>query len=513
MTELRPYLLPAIELIGVIVAAVTLVSVLVGTLVAVLRGFSGRGAFASYPLLLATRILTGRRHGGRGILDRMFPVSAQNFIAMVGTAVGVWALVVVLSVMGGFESDLKGKIVRNSPHVLIEPATPPENAAGWALLVEAAGAVPHVTAAEPFVDAEAMITSAFNMSPGLTLHGVAPGGALEKLWLSRSTTPAALRALAEPARMVVDRELGFARPAATAAPGDAVDGAPVVSASGDGGSEMPPIPTSATFTGRVLPGILIGEELARSLSVSPGDEVTMVVPDGDVGPLGVKPLTRVFRVAGTFLTGMYEYDLRTAYLTDRDAEALFLMAGPNRVAVMVDDIDHLESVSAGVAAAIAPLGGGEIRTVAQTNRSLFSALMVEKIAMFLVLGLVILVAAFNVFGSLLLITMERTRDIAIVQSLGATRRGIATVFLALGGSIGLVGTLAGLILGLGTCAYILGVGIRLPAEYYLRTLPVEVRPWEILAVAGAALGSGLLATLYPAASAAGLSPSEGLRND
>ena len=304
MTEFRAYLLPAIELIGVIVAAVTLVSLLVGGLVAVLRWFSGRGAFASYRLLLATRILTGRRHGGLGILDRLFPVSAQNFIAMVGTAVGVWALVVVLSVMGGFESDLKGKIVRNSPHVLIEPAAPPEDAAGWARLVAAAGAVPHVTAAEPFVDAEAMITSSFNMSPGLMLHGVAPGGALEKLWLRQSTSAASLRAMAEPARMVVDRELGFAKPAAAPAAG-ADDGEPGAQTGGDTAGEMPPIPTTPAFQGRVLPGILIGEELARSLSVSAGDEVTMVVPDGDVGPLGVKPLTRVFRVAGTFLTGMY----------------------------------------------------------------------------------------------------------------------------------------------------------------------------------------------------------------
>jgi len=139
--------------------------------------------------------------------------------------------------------------------------------------------------------------------------------------------------------------------------------------------------------------------------------------------------------------------------------------------------------------------------------------MIEKIAMFLVLGLVILVAALNIFASLILITMEKTRDIAVLRSIGATSKGVKRIFLALGSVIGVVGIISGLILGLGTCAYIYWVGISLPSAYYLRELPVAVQPLDVVLVVVAAMLAGLLATLYPASSATSKAPSEGLRND
>ena len=218
-------------------------------------------------------------------------------------------------------------------------------------------------------------------------------------------------------------------------------------------------------------------------------------------------------MVGTFASGMYEHDLKTAYVTLDEATRLFLLGTPNRIAVMLDDVDDLDAALPAVQAAVDRAGGGTVRTVAQVNRSLFSALLVEKIAMFLVLGLVILVAAFNVFGSLVLITMEKTRDIAVLRSVGATRAGVRGIFMALGGVIGVVGIIAGLLLGLGTCAYIAWAGIPLPAEYYLRELPVAVRPLEVALVTLAALAAGLLATLYPANTVAARAPSEGLRND
>jgi lipoprotein-releasing system permease protein len=276
---------------------------------------------------------------------------------------------------------------------------------------------------------------------------------------------------------------------------------------------MPPIPGPEETGRRVLPAILLGEELARGLSVGTGDEVTVVVPDGDVGPAGLRPRTRTFRVAGTFVSGLYEHDLRTAYLNVREAEVLFLLGGPNRGAVGTPDLRDLDRTATIAREVLERHGGGEVRTVQETNRSLFSALRIEKVAMFLVLGLVILVAGFNIFGSLVLVAMEKSRDMAVLRSLGATHQAIRDLFLALGSSIGAVGTVAGLALGLATCAYIQWAGIRLPAEYYLRTLPVEVRAVEVGLVGLAALGSALLATLYPALSVARPSPSEGLRND
>jgi len=515
MTVLASWLLPVLELLGVILAAIVLVSLLVTGLLRALRRLSDARAAPSWRSLLAMRILVGFRDERPGRLRRWIPVSGQNFIAMVGTAIGVWALIVVLSVMGGFEADLKGKIVRHSPTITVQP--PDRTGEGdAAALVEALArdldATPGATASEAFVEGEAMITSPTNMSPGMAIRALPTGGALERLWLAPSTPAKALRGLTDPLRQMTDREMGFARRGEAAPLGPVEppgDGVP----EGAGEASMPPIGASTSRSGRILPGILLGEELARSLAVGTGDEVIVVVPDGDVGPTGVRPRTRTYQVAGTFVSGLYEHDLKTAYMTVPEARNLFLLEAPNRVAVMLQDVDGLAPAEAAVRETVERLGGGEVRTVAQANRSLFSALVVEKVAMFLVLGLVILVAAFNVFGSLVLITMEKSRDMAVLRGLGATRAGVRAVFLGLGSIIGVVGTGAGLLMGLSTCAYIVWAGIRLPAEYYLRTLPVQVRPLEILLVAVAALAAALLATVYPAMTVARPMPSDGLRND
>lgn len=516
MDGIRTLLLPVLQLLGVIAIAIALVSALVGLLVALLRRLSVGRLFSNYALMVALRVLIGFHAEHPSFRHRLVPVSAQNFIAMVGTAIGVWALVVVLSVMGGFEDDLKGKIVRHSPHITVVPTLDLDAAGGDDRRVRALSMdlakIPYARTAEPFIEGEAMVTSSLNMSPGMTIRGVRSGDGLEALWLRPSTTPDALRALTDPVLAMSDRELGFV--VDEARDGDGHGGA---NGNGDRDTEgedgMPEIGAPASTAGRVFPGILLGEELANSLGVGVSDEVMVVIPDGDVGPTGVRPRTRTCRVAGTFASGMYEHDLKTAYVTLDDATRLFLLGTPNRIAVMLDDVDHLDAALPGVQAAVDRAGGGTVRTVAQVNRSLFSALLVEKIAMFLVLGLVILVAAFNVFGSLVLITMEKTRDIAVLRSVGATRDGVRGIFMALGGVIGVVGIVAGLLLGLGTCAYIAWAGIPLPAEYYLRELPVAVRPLEVALVTLAALAAGLLATLYPASTVAARAPSEGLRND
>lgn len=506
--DVEGFLVPILELAGVLAAAVLLVSGLVGMCVVAIRRGVGRGMLRSYRWLLALRILVGYRREGGGVAARLLPVSSQNFIAMVGTAIGVWALIVVLSVMGGFEADLKGKIVRHSPHVEVFAGASGPGAGGRADPIDPGvearlRAVRHVVAAEAYVVGEAMVTSSVNMSPGMTLVGVRPGGDLEARWLRAVSDPITVASLHAPVLAMSDREIGFRTR------GEPGEGAVAAKPAEDA---MPPLPARlGDRRGRVVPGIVLGEELARGLSVATGDTVSVVIPDGDVGPMGMRPRIRTFRVAGTFMSGLYEYDLRTAFLTLEAAENLLQIERPNRIGVLLDDVDHLDEAAADVRAIVGP--AAEVRTVARTHRALFSALKVEKVAMFLVLGLVILVAAFNIFGSLVLITLEKTRDIAVIRCLGATRRGVRAVFLILGGVIGAVGTTAGLILGLAACAYIRWTGIRLPSEYYLRTLPVEVRADEVALVVLAALGAALVATLYPAGMAARLSPADGLRND
>lgn len=527
MEVVQTWLLPVVQLLAVIGLAILLVSVVVTGMLRALAGVARRGWLPGWRLWVALRILVGFQADRPSWWHRVVPVSTQNFIAMVSTAIGVWALVVVLSVMGGFEADLKGKILRQTPSVRLEPRLAVEDEDAPArvarLVAELRSRLPQGHAVEAYVEGEAMIVSSVNMSPGMALLGLSPDGLLESRWLVPSADPKAIRVLRDPLRLIPDRDMGFRRlprkgresgTAPLATTPLAEDGAPP----GDeepleAPGAMPPIGGPEETRGRVLPAILLGEELARGLSVGAGDEVTVVVPDGDVGPTGLRPRTRTFRVAGTFASGLYEHDLRTAYLNEREAEVLFLLGAPNRVAILDPDLKTLDRTAAIARETLERHGGGEVLTVQETNRSLFSALRIEKVAMFLVLGLVILVAGFNIFGSLVLVAMEKSRDMAVLRSLGATHQGIRDLFLALGGSIGAVGLVAGLVLGLGTCAYIQVAGIRLPAEYYLRTLPVEVRGLEVGLVALAALGSALVATLYPALSVARPSPSDGLRND
>ncbi|HHW95934.1 MAG TPA: ABC transporter permease [Oligoflexales bacterium] len=528
MEAIWALLLPIVQLMAVIAIAIALVSMLVGLLVALLKRYSSRHILANYSLMVALRILLGFTSEKPTLRERLIPVSAQNFIAMVGTAIGVWALIVVLSVMAGFEADLKGKIVRHSPHITVIPTLDMASASGdeqmLSGLVTELSKIPNVTAVEAFIEGDAMVTSFLSMSPGMTIRGLKPQDSLENSWLGDSTTPASLKALANPVYAMSDRELGFKgleradsilrRPAVDGNQEAVKDDETQDDDTEDVDDEdtMPEI-TAKEAPGRVLPGILLGAELANSLGTAVGDEVTVIVPDGDVGPTGVRPRTRTYRISGTFVSGMYEHDLKTAYINYEEAKNLFLLGSANRVALMLKDIDHLDKVAPVAKTTVKQTTGGEIRTVAQVNKSLFSALMIEKIAMFLVLGLVILVAALNIFASLILITMEKTRDIAVLRSIGATSKGVKRIFLALGSVIGVVGIISGLILGLGTCAYIYWVGISLPSAYYLRELPVAVQPLDVVLVVVAAMLAGLLATLYPASSATSKAPSEGLRND
>ncbi|NOZ02831.1 MAG: hypothetical protein GXP54_13235, partial [Deltaproteobacteria bacterium] len=260
MSEIQNFLIPVIELIGVMVAAVVLVSLLVSLLVAVLRRWTVTGGFGSYKTLLAVRILVGYREEGGGFLSRLIPVSGQNFIAMVGTAIGVWALIVVLSVMGGFEADLKGKIVRFSPHVTVDAA----GGVGEGVVDKAVegplSKAPHVTLAETMVEGEAMLTSMTNMSPGMKIIGIDPDGRLAGLWLRPVVGAETMDALKAPVRVMSDRDMGFEAKTREAKSRDS--------------ESMPPIPAAPGNTGRVLPGIVLGEELARSLSVARGALVT-----------------------------------------------------------------------------------------------------------------------------------------------------------------------------------------------------------------------------------------------
>ena len=261
---------------------------------------------------------------------------------------------------------------------------------------------------------------------------------------------------------------------------------------------------------RVHPGVLLGRELASSLRVEVGHEVRLISPDGDVGPTGVRPKASTFVVAGIFSTGMYEFDLKLAYVQLADAQRFFNMgAGTNRIEVRVDDPTRTSEVVERIEAVVS--GDLEALDWKVMNRNLFSALKLEKIAMFFILGFIILVASFNILASLAMLIQEKSKEIAILKSMGATNQGVMRSFLVLGMFLGLIGAFCGIGMGLGLCLVLEVVGIPLPKEYYIELIPVQVNWLEVLAAAAAALGICMLATIYPSRTASRLHPVEGLR--
>ncbi|MDQ3032573.1 MAG: FtsX-like permease family protein [Myxococcota bacterium] len=263
----------------------------------------------------------------------------------------------------------------------------------------------------------------------------------------------------------------------------------------------------------VLPGLIVGQELARSLRLHVGDEVNVVSPLGDLGPAGPIPKSRPFRVAGIFYSGMYEYDMKVAY-TDLATAQRFLSTGDaiSGIEVRVDDWERAELAAAEIAQAIAR-PNLRVRSWQEVNRNLFGALELEKLAMFITLGIAILVASFCIVGTLVLMVQEKGREVGILKAMGAEDKHIVAVFMLQGLFIGVVGAATGLGLGWVVCfaAEHLGIVPLNPEVYYIDSLPIHTDPREFLAVGVAAVLVCLLATIYPAILGSRLKPVDALR--
>ncbi len=266
------------------------------------------------------------------------------------------------------------------------------------------------------------------------------------------------------------------------------------------------------------PGCVLGTELADMLAVDVGSVVNIIDPEGDVGPTGFIPRSRPFRVVALFYTGLYEYDSKLVFTRlDVGRGLMRLPAGSvTGVEVRGADLDRSTELRDAVTASLAASGasGLEARDWKELNRNLFGALKLEKLVMYCVLSIIIIVASFAIVCVLMMIVIEKRREIAIVKSMGATGRSIGRIFWYEGAIIGGLGTLIGLAVGLGGVIYLLEVGFPLdPNVYYIDRLPVDVDPIEVLAVVLVAFPLSLLATIYPSVQAAALDPISGLRND
>ncbi len=403
-----------------------------------------------FELQIALRYLLAKR--------RQVFISVISLVSTAGVTVGVAALVVSLALMTGLQQEMRDRILGASAHIFVwKPAGIDDFRAELAKLLT----VPGVIGGAPAVPTKALIRSA--RSEGfITVMGIDPQLEKNVTNLSKSMTAGSIDGL-------------------------------------------------VPLTEDEFPGILIGKDLASTLGVLPGDTVYLVTPQGSLSPMGVMPRQRRFTIAGTFNLGFFEFDQAYGFVA---LEAGMRLAGTERV-------DHLELKVADLYQApriaddiLAKFGGEYVaQDWADINRSFYSALLLEKIAMGIGIGLIVMVAALNIIASLILVVMEKTRDIAILKTMGASSRSIMLLFLLQGLIIGVTGTLAGGSAGAMLCwvldRYQL---IKIPSDVYqVNYLPFRLLPWDFATVIVAAIVVCFFATLYPSRQAAKLDPAQALR--
>ncbi len=451
-------------------------------------------------------------------------------ISTYGLFLGSGALVIVLSVMSGFEGDLRHKILGTNAHIVV--TTPDRAFDDYAASREKIAKLPNVVGVSPYISSEAMIGSQTNVSV-VVLKGIDPATVAQVTDLEKNLDVGDLDYLSDPEKLRgvwnepsdALRELALDEPpkkqknaapqknpaAPQKNPADAApqknppDAAPQKNpADAAPQKESPP-------TRRTLPGVIIGRELAKTLRLYLGDDVNLVSPLGGIGPTGPIPKSKPFRVAGIFFSGMYEYDSKYAYVSVPAAQKF--LGQDDEVTGLELKVKDPERTAPVLAAIRSTLGAGyEAQDWKELNRNLFSALKLEKIAMFIVLCFIILVAAFSIIANGIMLVVEKGREIAILKSMGASDQSILLVFLILGLYMGGLGTVGGIATGVLACLALAHFGISLdPDVYYITQLPVQMNPYEIVAVFAAAIFIALLATLYPAWIAARLRPVEGLR--
>ena len=411
----------------------------------------------SYELFIGLRYLKAKR--------KQTFVSLITLISIAGVMVGVTALIVVIAVMNGFKEDLRDKILGVTSHVVISRFD--GNISKYQEVRAKVGEVSGVSAATPFIYTQVMISSRKAIS-GAVLRGIEPKTASKVINLPKNLRAGSLEELE---------------------------------------AENKPEGMRST------PGIILGNELARNIGALRGDPVTVISPLGRLTPLGRVPRSQTFRVAGIFDSGMYEYDSTIAYVSLWAAQR-FLGIGDRvtGIEVRVDDIYAADRVARAIGKALDGYPYWS-RDWMRMNKNLFSALKLEKIVMFIILTLIILVAAFNIVGTLIMVVIEKTRDIAILKSMGATRRSIMKIFMIEGAVIGLVGTLLGLLGGYTLCTLLATYKfIELPSDvYYISTLPVQMNPLDVALIAVAAIVITLAASVYPAWQASRFDPAEAIR--
>jgi lipoprotein-releasing system permease protein len=412
-----------------------------------------------FEFFVAARYLKAKR--------RQAVVGVVTTISIAGVAAGVAALIIALAITNGMRRDLQDRLVDSSAHVQLMRVKG-DGIRDWRQLVEKLRKVPGVTAVSPGLYEQVLVA-----------RGARDGGALIE-------------------GILPDAEQTVSRLLANATPGSIEALQP---------QGVPPDPANA-----VLPPIVLGKDLADSVGAAVGDRVTIISPQGEMTPYGVIPKWVPFRLAGTYHSGFYQYDAQTGFVRLADAQRLF--DEPDLLSVIsfkVDDMNRAPEIGRAIEQAAGP--GFMTTNWMEQNRPLFRALRLEQIVTFIVIALIVIVAALNILIALTMMVMEKTRDIAVLMSFGVQAAQVRRIFLMQGFLISVIGTALGLVLG-----YVASWAgghyhfISLSAEVYsIDTLPFAPRPMDGVIVAVVSIGISLLATLYPSFTAARVLPAEALR--
>ncbi len=410
-----------------------------------------------YELAVGLRYTRARKGSGRNTF-----ISFISLISMAGIALGVAALIVVLSVMNGFQEELRNRILSVASHIEIRGMP---QLMDWERVAEYAKTQPRVKAAAPYVLGQAML-AAGDVNRGSLVRGIDPA-----------------------------REDSVADIGAHMRSGSLADLKP------------------GEF------GIVLGGDLARALQVIRGDTVVVITPQGTMTPAGTLPRLKSFKVVGIFEVGMYEFDSGLALINIEDARKLYRLDGVSGVRLKLDDLFAAPLVARDLWQKL-PVQA-EVRDWTRSHANFFRAVQIEKRMMFIILTLIVAVAAFNIVSAQVMVVTDKQADIAILRTLGASPSSVMAIFIVQGALIGIIGTLIGVV---GGVLLAVNIDVVVPfierlfnvqfldkSVYYISDLPSQVQRADVLTIALIALGLALIATLYPAWKAARVNPAEALR--
>jgi lipoprotein-releasing system permease protein len=432
-----------------------------------------------FELFIAARYLRARR--------RQAVVGFITVISVIGVAAGVAALIIALAITNGMRRDLQERLVGATAHVELM-RTAGDGIRDWRALMARLATVPHVQAVAPGLYGQVLIS-----------RGPRSGGALIK-----GIIPADERKVGELLQSINQGSADELAPKTTAILQD------LVTLQTD--QSPPPAGWTAVTPTVETPPIVIGHELALTLGATLNDTILVTSPQGDLTPLGLVPRYQRFRVVGIFASGFYQYDSTYAFMRLADAQRLF--SEPDVTSVLsfrIDDLYRAQQVGEAIEQTAGP--GFQTTNWMEQNRELFRALKLEQVVTFIVLALIVIVAALNILIALTMMVMEKTRDIAVMMSFGVSEAQVRRIFMLQGLLISTIGTVLGL--AVGYAASVAGSHFRFihldASVYSIDYLPFSPRFTDALIVAGVSLGISLLATLYPSNSAARVLPAEALR--